>query len=262
MGLPSLPSLLSIRIHMMLKVSAALLLACGAACAPVVTHSPRVDQGFSFFGTAGGATRLCDTLQCETQLVPQQGLGVRYGQAATASRPGVSAAVTVSTAILSSEIDLYLQAPTMLGVDLGAGLLTAGTHDMPYVQVGRMREDGSGWYTTHGFAVLSSRPPLWTLGAHPGPGTDEVKPRYWAPTVAYRTRGRRGIHLYVTGAFGSARAVAHSADTLRTPTTSTQPVRTVMMGMVFDVQPLRPSYRVPPVPRPVPPVLPPPGQPR
>jgi hypothetical protein len=247
---------------MFLKVSSALLLACASACAPVVTHSPRVDQGFSFFGTAGGATRLCDTLQCETQLVPQQGVGVRYGQAATASRPGVSAAVTFSTAVVSSEIDVYLQAPTMVGLDLGAGLLAAGTHDMPYVQVGRMREDGSGWYTTQGVAFLSARPPLWTLGGEPSRGADEVEPRYWAPTVAYRTRGRQGIHLYVTGAFGSARTVTYTADTLRTPSTSTQPVRTVMMGMVFDVQPVRPRYRIPPTRRPIPAVAPPPGQPR
>jgi hypothetical protein len=249
---------------MMLKVSAALLLACAAACAPIVTHSPRVEQGVSVFGTAGGATRLCDTLKCDTQLVPQQGLGVRYGQAATATRPGLSAALTISTSIVASELDLYLQAPTSLGLDLGAGLLTAGTHDMPYVQVGRMREDGSGWYTTQGYAFLSARPPTWTLAADFGPEADEVEPRYWAPTVAYRTRGRRGLHLYLSGAFGSARAVTYTADTLQSRRTSRQPVNTVMLGMIFEVLPPAPRVAplvVPPRPNPVP-AVPPPALPR
>jgi hypothetical protein len=249
---------LSIRIHMLSKVCSALLLACAAACAPIVTHTPRVEEGFSFFGTAGGGGRLCDSVGCDTQLVPQQGLGVRYGQAATATRPGVSAAVTFSTAIVSSELDLYLQAPTAVGLDVGAGVLSALTHDMPYVQVGRMREDGSGWYTTQGYAFLSSRPPEWTLEFDGSPTADEVEPRYWAPTVAYRTRGRAGVHVYLSGAFGSAKAVVYSADSLATRTTTRQPVRVVMMGIVFDVQPVRPR---PPAPRPTP-AVPPTGLPR
>lgn len=236
---------------MFLKVCTALLLACAAACAPIVTHTPRVEEGFSLFGTAGGGARLCDTLRCETQLVPQQGFGVRYGQAATATRPGVSAAATFSTAIVSSELDLYLQAPTSWGLDMGAGVLTAPTHDMPYVQVGNIREDGSGWYTTQGYAFLSSRFPDWTLDFDGPAGADEVTPRYWAPTVAYRTRGRPGVHVYLSGAFGSAKAVVYSADSLPTRTTTRQPVSMVMMGIVFDVQPVPPRA---PAPRSIPPV--------
>ncbi len=246
MVLPSLPSLPSIRIHMFSKACSALLLACAAACAPMVTHTPRVEEGFSLFGTAGGGARLCDSLDCDTQLVPQQGLGVRYGQAATETRPGVSAAITFSTAIVSSELDLYIQAPTTVGFDVGAGVLTSLTHDMPYVQVGRIREDGSGWYTTQGYAFLTSRPPEWTLEFDGSPTADEVEPRYWAPTVAYRTRGRAGVHLYLSGAFGSAKAVVYSLDTPEERTTTGQPVRVVMMGIVFDVQPVRPR---PPAPR-------------
>jgi hypothetical protein len=241
-----LPSLVSVRIHVLLKVYPALLLACAAACAPIVTHTPRVEQGFSLFGTAGGGTRLCDSVGCDTQLVPQQGLGVRYGQAATETRPGVSAAITFSTAIVSSELDLYVQAPTAVGLDVGAGVLTSLTHDMPYVQVGRIREDGSGWYTTQGYAFLASRPPEWSLSFDGPPTADEVEPRYWAPTVAYRSRGRPGFHVYLSGAFGSAKAVVASLDSLPARTTTRQPVRVLMMGIVFDVQPVPPRPLAPP----------------
>jgi hypothetical protein len=241
--------------HMFLKVCSALLLACAAACAPMVTHTPRVEEGLSIFGTAGGGRRLCDSVGCDTQLMPQQGLGVRYGQAATATRPGVSAAVTFSTAVVSSELDLYIQAPTAVGLDVGLGVLTAFTHDMPYVQVGQIREDGSGWYTTQGYAFLSSRPPQWTLDFDRGIAADEVAPRYWAPTVAYRTRGRPGVHVYLSGAFGSAKTVVYSEEPQTTPR---QPVRVLMMGIVFDFQPVPPRA---PAPRSTP-AVPPAGLPR
>lgn len=242
---------------MLSKVCPALLLACAAACAPIVTHTPRVGEGFSFFGTAGGGARLCDSVgRCDTQLVPQQGLGVRYGQAATATPPGVSAGVTFSTAVVSSELDLYIQAPTSVGLDLGAGVLTAATHDMPYVQLGQIREDGSGWYTTQGYAFLSRRPPNWTLNFEPSPAADEVRPRYWAPTVAYRTRGRHGVHVYLSGAFGSAKTVLYSGQ--QTPHTPRQPVRVLMTGIVFDVQPAPPRA---PAQRSIP-AVPPTGLPR
>lgn len=225
--------------------------ACAAACAPVVTHGPRVEQGFTFYGTAGGGRSLCDRPACDTNLVPQQGAGVRYGRAASASAPGWSAGLTVSSALVSSELDLYVQAPTSVGFDLGAGLLAAGTHGMPYVQAGRMKPDGSGWYTTQGFALLASRPARWSSSLDGGPGEERVEPRYWAPTVAYRTRGRYGVHFYASGAFGTAEAKKYRGDAPGFHTVR-QPVRVVMTGMVFDVQPVRRPRRVPPPPQPVP----------
>lgn len=223
-----------------------LLVACTAACAPVVTHGPRVVQGLTFYGTAGGGRSLCDRPVCDTSLAPQQGAGVRAGRAASASGPGWSAGLTASTGLESSELDLYVQAPTSLGFDLGAGVLEARSHRMPYVQAGRMKPDGSGWYTTQGFASLASRPARWNSE---GPSQERVKPRYWAPAIAYRTRGRYGVHLYVSGAFGTADATKYRGEEPGFRTVR-QPVRAVMMGMVFDVQPvLRPRPR-PPAPGP------------
>jgi hypothetical protein len=195
-----------------------------------------VEQGFTFYGTAGGARSLCARPACDTQLAPQQGVGVRYGRAATASAPGWSAGLTASTALVSSELDLYVQAPRSLALDVGAGVLAAGTHAMPYVQAGRMKPDGSGWYTTQGFAVLASRPSRWITE----PSEERVEPRYWAPAVAYRARGRYGVHVYVSGAFGTADARKYRGQEPGLHTVR-QPVRAVMVGMVFDVRPVRPD---------------------
>ena len=232
---------------MFMKVFAALVTVSLAACAPVVTHGPRVEQGVTFHGTLGGGRSLCDRPTCDTELSPQQGGGFRFGHAATASVPGVSAGVTISTGWVSSELDLYAQAPTGFApFDAGAGVLLSPAHVMPYVQAGRMRPDGSGWYTTQGFAFLGSRPGRIELSIDGGADEERVKPRYWAPTVAYRTRGRQGLHFYVTGAFGTADAKKYRGEE---PGffTERQPVRSVMMGVVFDVQPA-------PRPRPLPPV--------
>jgi hypothetical protein len=206
----------------------------------------------------GGTRSLCSGETCDTDLVPQIGGGARYGRPATDSTPGFSVGFTYSTGFISSEVDLYVQAPSSrLGLDAGAGVLAAGSHAMPYVQLGRMQADGSGWYTTQGFAWLAQREVGWTLDDP----LVQVTPRYWAPAIAYRTPGRYGVHLYASGAFGSARVTTQDPDEVD-PRTERQPVRAVLVGVVFDMQPereARPASR-PAVPAPA--VLPPPGPPR
>jgi hypothetical protein len=251
--LPSLTDRLSPRTFLTLLAAA-----CTAACAPIVTHGPRVEQGVTFYGTAGGGRPLCDRPACDTELAPQQGVGVRYGHAASASEPGVSVGLTASTGLTSSELDLYLQAPSSIGFDLGAGVLAASSHGMPYVQAGRMRPDGSGWYTTQGFAFLASRPAQWSFSVDGGASEERVEPRYWAPTVAYRTRGRYGVHFYVSGAFGTAKAKKYRGEEPGFHTVR-QPVRVMLMGMVFDVQPVRRPPQASPPPEHRPAVPPPPA---
>jgi len=241
-----------------MKPCSALLLAFAAACAPIVTHTPRVHDGVSFHGTLGAGRALCGPPECDTELTPQYGGGIRYGRAATASAPGMSAGLTVSTFIMSSELDLYVQAPTALSrLDAGAGVLLAGTHGMPYVQAGRMKPDGSGWYTTQGFAFLSRRNMDWGVDVDT---EKKEQPRYWSPSIAYRARGQYGMHFYATGAFGTSRVTKRREDGSGLYT-ERQPLRAVMMGVVLDVQPAPPPSRLPPARGPVPPV-PPPGQPR
>lgn len=243
---------------MFMKACCALLLAFAAACAPIVTHGPRVQDGLSFHGTLGGGRALCGPPECDTRLTPQYGGGIRYGRAATASAAGMSAGLTVSTFIVSSELDVYVQAPTSLSrLDVGAGVLLAGTHGMPYVQAGRMKPDGSGWYTTQGFAFLSRRDMDWGIDVDT---EKKVQPRYWSPSIAYRARGQYGVHVYASGAFGTSSVRKRPTDGTGLYT-ERQPVRAVMMGIVFDVQPAQPPRRLP-GPGPVPAVPPPTGQPR
>jgi hypothetical protein len=235
-------------------VFALLVAACTTACAPIVTHGPRVDTGVAFYGTAGGGRPLCDRPECDTNLIPQQGVGVRYGGAASASEPGLSAGLTVSTGGESSELDLYVQAPIgFTPFDAGTGVLLSPAHVMPYVQAGRMKPDGSGWYTTQGFAFMASRPARWDMESA---SQERVTPRYWAPTVAYRTPGRSGVHLYVSGAFGTANAKKYRGKEPGFRTVR-QPVRMVMMGIVFDVRPAPRRRQTPPPPEPTP--VPPPA---
>jgi hypothetical protein len=241
---------------MIMRFSAIVPLACAAACAPVVTHSPRVEPGITVFGTMGGSRSFCSLDECETILIPQLGGGARYGRAATDSTPGFSVGFTSSIGFVSSEVDLYVQAPASLGLDAGAGVLAGGSHAMPYVQLGRMLPDGSGWYTTQGFAFLAERDVAL--------GIDDpqvrVTPRYWAPAIAYRTRGQYGVHVYASGAFGSARVVKESYDG-SDPPTEREPVRAVLVGVVFEMQTSPRPDNVPPARRPVPPP-PATGQPR
>ncbi|HEY0036265.1 MAG TPA: hypothetical protein VGB66_06225 [Longimicrobium sp.] len=237
-----------------MKVCSALLLACAVGCAPIVTHGPRVEQGITGYITMGAGKSLCGPESCESILIPQLGAGVRYGWTATDSTPGFSAGFTYSAPVVSSELDLYVQAPgSSLGLDAGAGVLAAGTHVMPYVQVGRMQPDGSGWYTTQGYAFLTRRQIAILLADN----YEQVEPRYWAPTVAYRTGGPYGMHYYATGAFGTAWKYHPDEPGVRT---GRQPVRSVMAGVAFQVRRADPPRPVTLAPMPAAP--PPPSQPR
>ncbi|WP_420130589.1 hypothetical protein [Longimicrobium sp.] len=217
-----------------------LALAGTAACAPTVTHGPAVLGGTHVVVTAGAGFSPCDTLTCDLALIPQGALGVHTGRAASGTRPGYQVGVNGSINLISSELDLYVQAPTRVSpLDMGAGVLLGGTHAMPYVQAGRMRaKDGSGFYTTQGFVWMYRRPPDYVLSSsepRDAGEPDELAPRYWAPAIAYRTGGNHGLHLYVSGAFGTARAYAFPADSsVDMVRLNDQPVRTLMAGVVFE----------------------------
>jgi hypothetical protein len=87
---------------------------------------------------------------------------------------------------------------------------------------------------------MTRRPPDYRLmDGEPRDGApDELEPRYWAPSIAWRTGGNHGLHLYVSGAFGSADAYAFPADGVSDMVKlGRQPVRTLMAGVVFEGAP-------------------------
>lgn len=207
----------------MIRLLAVLLLFAPAACAPMVSHGPRVEPGLHLTGTFGVARDLCDTA-CSLEILPQIGMGARYGRAAEGGRAGYSVGGTIAVGLVSSELDGYVQLPTSPSWAAGAGVLLSPSYVMPYVQAGHVGEDGSGFYTTQGFAVLAPRPREWTLDEEV-----EVSPRYWAPTLAYRAAQHDGaIHVYLSGALGWMDIPVSGGDPRR------EPVRLLMSGLLFE----------------------------
>ena len=209
----------------MIRLLALLPLFASVACTPVVTHGPRVEPGVHVTGTFGVARNLCDSV-CALDGVPQIGIGARYGRAPEAGRVGYSVGGTLAFGVVSSEADAYVQLPTAPSWAAGAGVLLSPSHVMPYVQAGRMREDGSGFYTTQGFALMAPRPREWNIEEEV-----EVAPRYWAPTLAYRAPHRgAAVHVYLSGALGWMEVddPGVSGDARR------QPVRVLMAGFSFE----------------------------
>lgn len=204
------------------------------ACAPIVTHGPQVADGMSYSATIGFPRELCDS--CDAELIPQYGFGMRYGRAAEPGRFGLSTALTLSLAVIDPELDFYVEAPEPgAGWAYGAGVLTSLTHTMPYLQLGKMDADGSGFYTTQGFALLADHPENWQLM----PENQEyrhLKPRYWAPTVAYRQATRRGaVHWYLSGAFGTAKEIDYGVEYDAEPVAvGSRPVRVLMAGVTIE----------------------------
>ncbi|HEU4885656.1 MAG TPA: hypothetical protein VFT45_25705 [Longimicrobium sp.] len=220
----------------MKRISAVLLVASVAACAPVVTHGPRVEAGTSLVATAGASYSTCDEEACDLALLPQASLGLRTGRPAGQAAPGLSAGGSLSLNLLSSDVDLYAQAPTGLtgALEAGGGVLLSLAHTMPYVQLGRTAADGSGWYTTQGFVWMSRRQADYTLtGGLDEEEPDEMRPRYWAPSIAYRTRGASGLQVYAAGAFGTADVYAFD-DAQKV---GRQPVRFLMAGVIVQGSP-------------------------
>ncbi|HEU0013838.1 MAG TPA: hypothetical protein VFQ45_09145 [Longimicrobium sp.] len=209
------------------------------ACAPIVTHGPQVSDGLQLNGTVGVPRELCDS--CHADLIPQYGFGVRYGRKAEPGRFGISSGLTLSLAMFNPELDVYVEAPKPDGGwAYGGGVLAAMTHTMPYVQVGKLDPDGSGFYTTQGFALLEDHAEGWNLMPEDdtGPYT-HLEPRYWAPTVAYRQATRRGaIHWYLSGAFGRAKELHYPNEFAPNPgpgvEVGSRPVRVIMLGVAFE----------------------------
>lgn len=214
---------------MRFRVPALVLLCVPAACAPIVTHGPRPEPGVQVMATLGIPQELCDS-GCEVELIPQLGFGVRSGRPAENGNFGYSVTGTFSASILATEADLYVQAPTAPEWAAGGGVLLSFAHVMPYVQLGRMRADGSGFYTTQGFALLTQR----TNFSFTGRDNFLITPRYWAPTVAYRFAHRDGaVHVYLSGAFGSAGADDGGLPP-EIPSRGSVPIRQVMAGVTVE----------------------------
>jgi hypothetical protein len=184
------------------------LLACTAACAPAITHGPRVEGGWQGGGLLAFGRSSLDARSEYPELLPSSVLFLRHGWAADSlqdewgSQIGLQVTPIVILGAASAsderaellravEIDGYLQVPG--GHPRGIGVTVSRFVVMPYVQYGRYQESGQAWYTTQGFAFGSS---------------GNYRLLFWAPSVALREVGyvrHNAVHLQLGGGFGISR---------------------------------------------------------
>jgi hypothetical protein len=244
------------------------------ACAPAVTHGPRVEPGASLVMTGGVPRPLCSEFtDCHGGVTPTFGAGVRYGYVPQNPEGApVMAGVTVPVFdVLAAELDGYVQAPSTGPWAWGGGALVSRRHLMPYLEAGRMPAGGGdGWYLSAGYAHLF-RDPSTELGSDPFDDEMVRPPRWFAPGAGARINFR-GVRwtVFASGAFGSYVNRTFTPEFipdggLVTDTVDTRKnVRTLMVGIAWEVpfrelgRPRipRPPRRPPPVPQPLPPPIP------
>jgi len=220
-----------------------LVLALAGACAPVVTHAPRVEPGSVVGATVSIRPRAC-TAVCPDgdpdEPAPALGGFFRHGWVpADSTRPSFLVGVFVPVVYFFplAELDLYAQAPARAKAPVyGGGLLLSATHLMPYAQLGRTPPGGAGFYTTQGVA--------WHFGE--GEADHAL---YWAPSLAYRfTSLERNVHVYVSGGVGTRGVPTYNGSA----GARSEPLRFLMLGVTGEIPldgislpPLRPSRRPP-----------------
>jgi len=239
------------------------------ACAPAVTHGPRVEPGMALMMTGGMPRPLCaEFTDCHAGATPTFGAGVRYGfMPRSAEGAPVLVGVTVPVFdIVAAELDAYVQAPSTGAWAWGGGALVSARHLMPYAEVGRMPAGGGdGWYLSAGYAHLFQDPSTELIDEPFGESMARP-PRWFAPGAGARVNFR-GVRwtVFANGAFGSyvERTVTQEyiPDGIAIDTVDVRRrISTLMLGLTWEV-PFRdvgrrraptPAPRPPPVPRPVP----------
>lgn len=177
-------------VRRMAAVGAAVL---GTGCLPHVMHGPRIeDDGVSgSLSLTLGQNREVGGL--ENEILPSVYGGVRTSKVptegdGTAASLGLQVPVFIAPLFAnedtgafdaltaSSYLDVYVQPKRGRepGLEWGVGALASTALAGPYVQVGRMKADGGGWYTTQLV--------VFTMGDEFGDGA------YYLPAVAWRYR--------------------------------------------------------------------------
>lgn len=207
---------------------AALLLLLGPACAPVLSHGPRVEPGLFAGGTAG-LLPTQDSATAPEILTPAWTSYLRYGFTGKTGGAAGSLALSVGNGI---EGDVYLQLPPRGEWAYGAGTMASRGYVMPYVQFGRSFLHGHEVYTTQ--AYVRREDFNGRLGLDAGPS--EVRPRYWASSLAIRQRrGALGASLEVTGAFGHYDERAIGVGNGPPPAAARRRLRAVTASVTADV---------------------------
>ncbi len=209
--------------------AALLLLALAPACAPVLTHGPRVEPGL-FAGSALGLLIGQDTATAPDVITPAWTPYARYGFTGKPGGVAGSLALSVGNGV---EVDAYLQLPARREWAYGGGVMTSADYVMPYVQAGQTFGRGYEVYTTQAYVRRSDFTDS-SVGLDGGPS--EVRPRYWAPSLALRRRqGSFAASLELTGAVGSFDERPPTYGEPATQPTIRRPLRALSASVTADV---------------------------
>lgn len=236
------------------------------ACAPAVTHGPRVERGLALVATGGIPRTLC-AADCTAGVIPTLGAGARYGWVpGDPARPSyqLGALVPVWDPV-GFELDGFVQAPSRDAWAYGAGSLVSSRHLVPYVEIGNLpAAGGEGWYLSLARAWLFADPTR-LVGSRPGEGEFGMAqpPRFWSPGGGVRlARDDGNLTFFANASLGSyvdREARYPSGDATQPVGVDVRkPVRVLIVGLAADLAPrgfrrLRlPPSRPVPVPRPVP----------
>jgi hypothetical protein len=175
----------------------------------MVNHPPRTDPGVHVGLTAGIPVPNDSVLFLP--MMPQAGPYVRYADWLGSGGWGGSAALAITPGARAGlQADLYAEVPSRsAGWAHGVGVVAAANYAMPYVQIGRQDEGGSGWYLTQGYAWRG-----WVESSGLLAPSDEIRPRYWSTTLTgRRRRPGRAFELYASGAAGHFDRLDREAET-------------------------------------------------
>ena len=171
-----------------------LLALVAGACLPAIAHGPAIDQGWSVGATASfSSVREDEAEGIDDVLFAPLGVNGAYGwRPESDGRPAFRVGLHVPAIFYAlPQVDLYVQAPRRWLGDFqaGVGAATSAFSEAPYLQVGRVREDGSGWHLTH----------AW-IDSH----DVDLRP-LWMTQVAYQFGARGGVTNQVFVAGGPTR---------------------------------------------------------
>lgn len=207
------------------------------ACAPVVTHGPRVEPGTSVTANLGVYPVLCRQNQaCDNGVDPELSVGLRRGFV----RDSAGTAFLVAVALpmvdpFAPELDAYVQAPAPGLFTGGAGALLSSHHAEPYVQAGLTRPNGDGWFATVGYAWLFADPRNYFMQERPHM---VQAPRYWAPGVGFHGHVfGRSMTAYASGAVGHFVDRQVADDAPADTSIVRRPVRAVVVGISAQMSP-------------------------
>jgi hypothetical protein len=177
-------------------------------CFPVIAHGPRVESGTSVALLTAAEMRPDGSRNGDLgPFMPNVGLGVNAGwRSSNPDGGGVQLGVHIPASVILAPMgltpfllqgDLYFQVPPSTTGPLQAGLGVHGSYRrvMPYFQMGRIGESGSGWYTTQGVMVGWAR----DYYGHEQPYTA------WMPSLAYQSAHRNTTtHFFASALVGMA----------------------------------------------------------